>query len=72
MPSAGQLSVTGAHSKRKTLKASKASLPIIKVPLAQAVMAAMHRHHRMKLPVKALFKPTHGSASSATTLLAIR
>ncbi len=72
VPSAGQLSVTGAHAKRENLKASKASLLTVKVPLAQAVMAAMHRHHRMKLPIKVLFKPTHGSASSATTLVAVR
>lgn len=66
VPAAGKVTLTGGGVKSDTRKPGKAERVTLKVKLSKAGTASLRRHnHRLKVKLKAAFKPTKGTSSSA-------
>jgi hypothetical protein len=72
VPGAGKLTVGAAHAKRRVIKATKTATMTVAVALTNAAIASISHKHKLTLQVKVAFKPTSGSASSATTTVHYR
>ena len=72
VPSAGELAVTGAHAKRVLRKSKKAATVTLEIPLTNAAAADVRRGHRLKLQLKATFRPLSGTSSSASAAFEVR
>jgi hypothetical protein len=70
VPSGGKVTITGAHLTKTTRKATKAERLTLKIKLTRAGTASLKRHRNLlRITLKATFKPTSGSNSTATTSL---
>jgi hypothetical protein len=66
VPAAGKVTLTGSGVKSDTRKPGKSERVTLKVKLSKAGTASRRRHnHRLKVKLKAAFKPTKGTSSSA-------
>jgi hypothetical protein len=72
VPSAGELTVTGAHAKRELKKSKGAATLTLRIPLSNAAVADVRRKHKLKLQLKAAFKPVSGAASAASATFDVR
>jgi hypothetical protein len=72
VPGAGELTVTGAHAKRELRKSKKAGTMTLKIPLTSAAVADVHRRHKLKIQLKAAFKPASGATSTASATFKVR
>lgn len=67
VPSAGNVSLSGAHVTKVTRKAARAGRLTLKVRLTRAGLASLHRHRGLlRVNLIAYFKPKSGRSSSAT------
>jgi hypothetical protein len=72
VPSAGELTVTGAHTRRELRKSNRAGTMTLAVPLTNAAIADVRRRHKLKLQLKATFRPLSGVASAASANFDVR
>jgi hypothetical protein len=72
VPSAGELTVSGAHAKRELRKAKGAGTITLEVPLTSAAVADVRRTHKLKLRLEAAFRPTSGAVSTASASFEVR
>lgn len=72
VPSAGELTITGAHAKRELRRSKRAGTLTLRVPLTNAAVADVRRRHKLKIQLKAAFKPASGAASSASATFKVR
>jgi hypothetical protein len=68
VPSAGKITLAGRGARSVGAQAAKAERLTLRVSLSKAVVASLRRghHHGQRVKLKASFKPTRGSGSSAT------
>ncbi len=72
VPSAGTLTVTGTHTKRELRRAKRAGTMTLQIPLTNAAVAKVHRGHKLKIQLKAAFRPASGGASAASATFKVR
>jgi hypothetical protein len=72
VPSAGELTVTGAHAKRELKKSKKAATVTLRIPLTNAAVADVRRRYKLEIQLKATFKPASGAASTASATFKVR
>jgi hypothetical protein len=67
VPTAGKVTLAGKHVRSSSRLAARGELVTLKVTLAKATTASLHkRHQHLKVKLKATFKPLSGTSSSAT------
>jgi hypothetical protein len=66
-PASGKLTVSAAHVTSQSKKTTKAQTVTFRLALTKAGIASVKRHRKINAKVKVAFKPTSGTASSATT-----
>lgn len=72
VPSAGELTVTGAHAKRELRRSKRAGTITLDIPLTDAAIADVRRRHKLKLKLKVAFRPASGAASAANATFEVR
>jgi hypothetical protein len=72
VPSAGAVTVTGAHARSEHRKSHGAGTMTVEIPLTNAAIADVRRRHKLKLQIRAAFRPTSGAASSASATFEVR
>jgi hypothetical protein len=72
VPSAGELTVTGAHTRRELRKSNADGTMTLRIPLTNAAIADVRRRHKLKLQLKAAFRPASGAASTASATFEVR
>jgi hypothetical protein len=72
VPAAGAVTLGGAGVRGRVVKVVKASRVTLEVKLSRAGTATLHRHHVLRVKLKASFKPTSGAASTATATVDFR
>jgi hypothetical protein len=72
VPAAGRLVVSGSGLKHAGMTVRRAGNVTVQVGLSRAGLASLHRHHRLKVRLKASFTPSSGSGSSVSTTLTFR
>jgi hypothetical protein len=72
VPSAGELTVTGAHAKRELRRSTRAETMTLDVPLTNAAVADVRHRHKLKLRLQAAFKPVSGAASTTSAAFEVR
>jgi hypothetical protein len=71
VPSAGTVTIAGSGVRSLRSQASRAERITLRTSLSQAGVASLRRHaRRLKVELKATFKPVDGAASSADTTVA--
>jgi len=66
VPAKGAISVSGSGLKTVKRSVSKSATYTLKLTFTTAGKASLRRHHRLKVKIKVVFKPSTGSSSSAT------
>jgi hypothetical protein len=67
VPTAGKVTVSGKHVRSSSRLAARSELLTLKVTLAKATTASLHKHHKhLSVKLKAAFRPFSGTDSSAT------
>jgi hypothetical protein len=67
VPAAGKVTLSGKHVRSSSRLAAKAELVTLKVTLAKATSASLHKNHKhLKVSLKTAFKPLSGASSSAS------
>jgi len=72
VPSTGELTVTGAHTKRELRRSKKAETMTLKVPFTNAAVANVRHGHKLKIQLKVAFKSASGAASVASATFKVR
>ncbi|HEY3829616.1 MAG TPA: hypothetical protein VGL57_10520 [Solirubrobacteraceae bacterium] len=72
VPSAGELTVTGAHAKRELRKPKRAGTMTLEIPLTNAAVADVRHRHKLKIQLRAAFRPASGAASAASATFKVR
>jgi hypothetical protein len=67
IPAAGRVSVVGRGVRARSLRVGKAGRLTVRMTLTKAAEASLHAHrNRLKVLLRATFKPTRGSSSTAS------
>jgi hypothetical protein len=72
VPSAGKLTVTGAHAKRELRRSKKAGTMTLKIPLTNAAAADVSHRRKLKIKLKVAFRSASGAASTASATFKVR
>jgi hypothetical protein len=72
VPSAGETTVTGAHTRSEHRKSNGAGTMTLEIPLTNAAIADVRRRHKLKLQLKAAFRPASGAPSTASATFEVR
>ncbi|HEY5045175.1 MAG TPA: hypothetical protein VII53_04895 [Solirubrobacteraceae bacterium] len=72
VPAAGRLAVSGSGLKHAGMTVRRAGNVTVQIGPTTAGLASLHRHHRLKVRLKASFTPSSGSGSSVSTTVTFR
>jgi hypothetical protein len=66
VPAKGAISASGSRLKTIKRSVSKSATYTLKLTFTKAGKASLRKHHRLKVKIKVVFKPSTGASSSAT------
>jgi hypothetical protein len=72
VPSAGELTVTGAHAKRERRRSKKAGTVTLEIPLTSAAVADVRHRRNLKIKLEAAFRSASGATSAASASFKVR